>query len=95
VLDADWGTIAEAVESCDVWLAAVSKENRYTDVDWTQPSALIVGSEAHGAGTEARALARGKVSIPMASDVESLNAAVASAVILFEVVRQRRESASA
>jgi len=95
VLDAGWDTIADAVKGCDVWLAAASEENRYTDVDWMRPSALIVGSEAHGAGTEARALARGKVSIPMASDVESLNAAIASAVILFEVVRQRREGASA
>ncbi len=94
VLDAGWDTIADAVKGCNVWLAAASKKNRYTDVDWTRPSALIVGSEAHGAGTEARALARGKVSIPMASDVESLNAAIASAVILFEVVRQRQESAS-
>ena len=52
---------------------------------------LVVGGEATGAGQRARAIARGQVSIPMAAEVESLNTAVATAVILFEVVRQRAE----
>jgi TrmH family RNA methyltransferase len=55
-----------------------------------QISALIIGSEAHGAGPEARALAQGEVAIPMAAATESLNAAIAAAIILFEAARQRR-----
>lgn len=89
IADADWNTIAEAVAGCDVWLAAAAGRRRYTDVDWTRRAALIIGSEAHGAGDKARALADGRVSIPIKLAVESLNAAVAAAVILFEVVRQR------
>lgn len=89
IADADWDEIAQAVADCDFWLAAAGGAQAYTAVDWTRPTALIVGSEAHGAGEQAWSLAQGRVSIPMASEVESLNAAVATAVILFEVVRQR------
>lgn len=84
-----WEAIAEAVTGCDVWVAAAGGETVYTAVDWTQPVALIVGGEAAGAGERARALAQGQVSIPMAAGVESLNAAIATAVLLFEAMRRR------
>ncbi len=58
--------------------------------DLSQPLALIVGGEAEGASDEARKLATQKISIPMAGDVESLNAGVAGSVLMFEVVRQRK-----
>lgn len=89
ISDADWHTITETVSGCTVWLAAAGGAKVYTEVDWTHPTAMIVGSEAHGAGDKARALADGRISIPIEPVVESLNAAVAGAVILFEVVRQR------
>lgn len=84
-----WEAIAEAVAGCDVWLSAADGETNYTAADWTRPVALIVGGEATGAGEQARALAQGQVSIPMTPGIESLNTAVAAAVLLFEVVRQR------
>jgi TrmH family RNA methyltransferase len=84
-----WEAIDRAVAGSDIWLAAAEGELPYTAVDWTRPVALIAGSEAVGAGHKAEALAQGRVSIPMMGGVESLNAAVATAVILFEVVRQR------
>jgi TrmH family RNA methyltransferase len=84
-----WDAIAKAVTGCDVWLAAAQGETPYTAVNWTRPVALVVGGEASGAGKQAQALARGQVSIPMVADVESLNMAVATAVILFEVLKQR------
>jgi TrmH family RNA methyltransferase len=86
-----WDAIAEAVAGGDVWLAEASGETHYTAVDWTRAVALIVGGEATGAGERARALARGRVSIPMVVGVQSLNAAMATGVILFEVMRQRTE----
>jgi TrmH family RNA methyltransferase len=58
-------------------------------VEWCRPAALIAGGEAAGATAEAHALARGTVAIPMAPGVESLNTAIATAVVLFEAVRQR------
>lgn len=91
---ADWDTIAETVSGCAVWLAAAGGGRCYTEVDWTHPAALILGSEAHGAGERAHSLTEARVSIPIEPVVESLNAAVAAAVILFEVVRQRGWPAS-
>jgi TrmH family RNA methyltransferase len=52
-----------------------------------------VGGEATGTGEAAAILATGRVSIPMPGGAESLNAAMAAAVILFEAARQQREKA--
>jgi TrmH family RNA methyltransferase len=89
-----WTAIREAVSDCDVWLAAVSGETPYTAVDWTRPVALIVGGEASGAGEQGTVLAQGQVAIPISERVESLNTAIAAAVIFFEIVRQRAEVVS-
>jgi len=89
IQDADWDTIADVVSECAVWVAAAGGAKVYTEVSWARPAALIVGSEAHGAGDQARSLAEGRISIPISPLVDSLNAAVAGAVILFEAVRQR------
>jgi RNA methyltransferase, TrmH family len=86
----DWRAIAEQVAGRAVWLADAAGEVAYDAVDWTLPAALIVGGEAVGAGDEATALATGRVSIPMAGRAESLNAAMAATVLLFEAARQRR-----
>ena len=94
-MEASLDTIAGKVVGCETWLAATKGGKLYTAVDWTRPAALIVGGEAHGAGDEAHDFARGRVSIPMRAGVESLNAAVAAAVILFEAVRQRGMGTSA
>jgi len=70
-------------------LSAADGQLPYTSVDWTKPTTAIIGGEAAGAGARASSLAHGRISIPLAPGVESLNAAVAAAVILFEAVRQR------
>ena len=62
----------------------------YYAIDWTVPSALIVGGEPSCAGWEASDLTGGTTYIPLAKGVESLNAAMAATAILFEVARQRR-----
>jgi TrmH family RNA methyltransferase len=59
--------------------------------DLCAPLALIVGGEAEGASQQARNLANDKISIPMPGGIESLNAAVAGAILMFEVVRQREK----
>lgn len=61
----------------------------YDQVDWCQSSLLIVGGEADGASPETVEFAQA-IAIPMNNKVESLNAAVAGAIILFEAARQRR-----
>ena len=90
LLSLSWAEIAAQVAHMHVWLADVAEGVGYTAVDWRQPSALIIGSEARGAGVEAIALANaGLVTIPMRAETESLNAAMATGILLFEAVRQR------
>ncbi|MCE1252656.1 MAG: RNA methyltransferase [Anaerolineae bacterium] len=60
-------------------------------LDLTRPLILVIGSEAEGATAEARAAADSLIHIPMPGQSESLNAAVAAGVLLFEVVRQRQQ----
>jgi TrmH family RNA methyltransferase len=86
----DWPAIRLQTAGRAIWLADAAGEIAYDAVDWTRPSALIVGSEACGAGQAAAELATGKIRIPMASGPESLNVAMAATVILFEAARQRR-----
>lgn len=86
---AAWPEITAACDGFTVWAAAAGGSTRYVDADWTAPSALIVGNEAHGVGELAAALAYDTVSIPMAGATESLNAAMAGGIILFEAARQR------
>ena len=72
-------------------LASESKASRtYDSYDLTQRTALLIGNEAHGISTEARELVTDMAGIPMWNKVESLNAAIAASVILFEAARQRR-----
>ncbi len=59
-------------------------------VDLVAPVALLVGSEAHGLAASVVSRCDALVTIPMAATVESINAAVAGAVLLFESARQRR-----
>jgi TrmH family RNA methyltransferase len=61
----------------------------YTSIDWQRPHALIIGNEAHGLSAAAHAVADQRIAIPMHRGVESLNAAMAATVILFEAQRQR------
>ena len=88
----DWPAIAGQLAGREAWLADAASGAAYDEVDWVRPSALIVGGEASGAGQEANSQATGRVTIPMAGQVESLNAAMAATVILFEAARQRRAS---
>ena len=84
-----WPEIAEALAGVQILLADVRAERAYYEVDWTRPSALIIGGEAHGASQEAKELAAATIAIPMRGGAESLNAAMAASVILFEATRQR------
>lgn len=60
------------------------------DVELSGSVALLIGSEAHGLPADVVAQASASVTIPMQSSVESINAAIAGAVVLFEAARQRR-----
>jgi TrmH family RNA methyltransferase len=86
-----WEEIGAQLESSDLrtYLADARKGVEYTQADFRSPLALIIGSEAEGAGAQAQSLAEERVFIPMPGGMESLNAAIAAGILLFEVVRQR------
>ncbi|RME08140.1 MAG: RNA methyltransferase [Anaerolineae bacterium] len=87
----DWEALAQRLrrENLKVLLADAAGAHIYTEEDMTVPLALIIGGEADGAGARARTLAQRTIRIPMPGSTESLNAAVAASILLFEVVRQR------
>jgi TrmH family RNA methyltransferase len=90
ILSMDWDKIKEHLANLSIFLADSAEGEPYFEVRFDTPMALIIGGEAHGAGSQATGLATSHVHIPMPGISESLNAAVAGAVLMFEVVRQRR-----
>jgi TrmH family RNA methyltransferase len=91
---ATWTEVEATVEaimggSAPLYAADAGATLAYDGVDWTKPAVLLIGSEATGISDAARAVAT-PVSIPMHGPVESLNAAMAGVIILFEAARQRR-----
>lgn len=71
-------TLAESPDKSTPW-----------EVDWCQPIALLVGNEGAGLPEEVERSADFRIRIPMASRIESLNAAAAAAVLFYEAMRQR------
>jgi 23S rRNA (guanosine2251-2'-O)-methyltransferase len=86
--------IARAVDelkAANVWTIGLAGEagEAYTDVDWTLPSALVLGAEGTGLRRLVRETCDRVVRIPMLGAVDSLNVSVAAGVVLYEAVRQR------
>ena len=93
--DLGWEAVGERLALVDhVYAADAEAAMPYFAADWRQPSALIVGNEAHGLSEAARSIATRTIAIPMRGRAESLNAAVAGSVILFEALRQRSRGRS-
>ena len=84
----DWEEIKTQTDGLHIHLADMDGTSCW-ETDLRKPLALIIGGEAEGASIEARKLTTQKISIPMARNVESLNAGVAGSLLMFEVVRQR------
>ncbi|PXF32556.1 hypothetical protein WH50_03935 [Pokkaliibacter plantistimulans] len=66
-----------------------SRSINYTDWDYTQPTALLLGAERMGVSTRGADLADAHVIVPMVGMVASLNVSVAAGIILQEAQRQR------
>ncbi len=88
-LDLSWEAIEETLRGLRALLADPRQGRPYWEVDWRPPTALWIGGEAAGASPQAEKMASGYVTVPMREGVESLNAAVATSVLLFEASRQR------
>ena len=62
----------------------------YHEIDWTSPSALVLGNEKRGCSEELLAAADTRIKIPMLGFAQSFNVSVATGIILAEVARQRQ-----
>ena len=85
----------EELKASNVWTVGLAGEatESYDVVDYTLPTAIVLGSEGEGLRRLTRDRCDRLVRIPMAGSVESLNVSVAAGVVLFEAARQRhRES---
>lgn len=90
-VDQDWSSITHATAQTRRYAADATPQSiDYCATDWCAPSTLIIGNEARGLSSAARTLADQLVMIPMRAGIESLNAAMAASVVLFEAQRQRR-----
>lgn len=87
-----WEEIRIRLNGISTFLAGADGLTSCWKANFCQPLALIVGGEADGASEPAKNLANFVVNIPMPGKIESLNAGVAGAVLMFEVVRQRSEA---
>jgi len=65
------------------------KPKDYREIDYTRPTAILVGEELEGISEQAKQMADENISIPMAGMVQSLNVSVASALVLYEAYHQR------
>ena len=87
----------EELKQMGVWSVGfdAAGQERYDEVDYTLPTALVLGAEGSGLRRLVRETCDRVVSIPMAGAVESLNVSVTAGVGLFEAARQRRAVAPA
>lgn len=85
------GTLIRIKESgIRLYAAHLKGKSNYEDEDYTKGCGFLIGNEAGGLTDETAEMADCYVKIPMAGKVESLNAAVAASVLMFETARQRR-----
>jgi len=72
-----------------MYAATLQNSNLYTNQNYTEASAIIVGTEANGLTQIWRDHSTKNINIPMQGEIDSMNVSVAAAVILFEAKRQR------
>ena len=68
------------------------KAQPHFNADYKGACAIVFGNEGNGLSEEAANAASGRVHIPMQGSIESLNAAMAAGILMFEAARQRRKS---
>ena len=75
-----------------VYAAHLRASRPYDEADCRKACAFLIGNEGNGLTDEAADAAAARVHIPMQGSIESLNAAMAAGILLFEASRQRRNS---
>ena len=86
--------LIDKLKENNIWVVGASGDAKmdYTEWDWKQSSALVLGGEGKGLHRLTAEKCDVLVKIPLLGNIESLNVSVAAGVILFEAVRQRKSS---
>ncbi len=86
------GRLLDELKAQGLWVYGLdpSAPTPYTNVDFRQPVAVVLGGEGAGVRPGVLAHCDQRIGIPMRGRVASLNVSAAAAVVLFEIVRQRR-----
>ncbi|HLL73132.1 MAG TPA: 23S rRNA (guanosine(2251)-2'-O)-methyltransferase RlmB [Pyrinomonadaceae bacterium] len=89
--------LVEEFKARGIWTIGTDAEANidYTDWDWTQPCALLLGGEGAGLRRLVRERCDALVRIPLRGRITSLNVSVAAAIVLYEAVRQRTRAPAA
>lgn len=77
-------------EGIHFYAAHLKGKASYDEADYQKPSAFLIGNEGNGLTTEIADLADVYIRIPMEGKLESLNAAMAAGILMYEANRQRR-----
>jgi 23S rRNA (guanosine2251-2'-O)-methyltransferase len=82
----------EELKEAGYWLVGLDEnaEKKYTEVDYTSPTGIVMGSEGKGLHELTRKRCDFVVSLPTTGPIKSLNVSVATGVVLFEALRQRQ-----
>lgn len=88
------GTTSEIIEflnknKISFYAAILQDSKAYHTIDYTKPSAIVVGTEATGLSEEWRSKSTQNISIPMEGEIDSMNVSVAAGILIFEAKRQR------
>lgn len=91
ILAEDFRSMSEelSLNGYNIYASSLDTESFIYDCNFKDKTAIVIGNEANGIPDEHMNLCTHKIKIPMAGTAESLNAAIAGAVIIYEGVRQR------
>jgi len=76
-------------ESVSIYCATLQNSENYDEQDYTQATALVVGTEAEGLSEVWREASTKNIIIPMQGAIDSMNVSVAAGILIFEAKRQR------
>jgi TrmH family RNA methyltransferase len=88
----DWEGVLRQITDAGIGLYAAHLQGQrlYDSFDYQKPWGFLIGNEGNGLTEETAAMASHYLRIPMAGQLESLNAAMAAGILMYEVNRQRR-----
>ncbi|MDO5564142.1 MAG: RNA methyltransferase [Eubacteriales bacterium] len=78
----------------DIYATDLNAKEYYDEINYSNNNAIVIGSEANGIDKKIMELCNKKIKIDMCGNIESLNASIATAIILFEMKRRRKNDKS-